>query len=822
MLSQNNKKAFAEWKAAGRPRISDNLKWQEYKKAKKEFRLAQRKYQKDYDIKNMQELEECQYIDQRFYWFLINRARKVKRKRLQPVKDKVGNIVSDIDEICSTWADHFKCLLCPKQDIKVNESNNLHYQNVSDEIRNASLLNNQGKIFNTPFTKSELCAIVKKMKKRKACGCDQISAEHILFGGEYFHKCLLSLFNGFLKTECIPLQLKKGIIIPIPKGKEDHLLCNNNRGITLLCVFNKMYQQLLMSREDYAVNNSLVETQAAGVSDMSCLHSSLLLKEVVAKNSEIGQKTFVALLDTKKAFDTVWHEGLFYKMLKVDMDCKLWRIVMNLYKKFTCAVPVAGKLSDYFYVTQGVHQGAPMSLWLYKIFVNDLLKELHDEYNMTVFDNNNVPCVAFADDIALIASNHNNLQCMLHTAFQHSVKWLYTYNAKKSEIIIFPQHVNEYTFWLGEENIPIVNKAKHLGIMNYVKNKDESKYIIEKVCEAKRSFIAAKGLGNNCVPLSTTISSKLYWSICVPIVTYGMEISIISNECMNILEDMHWSVAKQIQNLPPQTPNPAVLPQLGWLSIGGHIDYLKLLFIWRILTMGKNCVYKVIVLCRIVEFCNNMESYGPVFNIIKTAKKYGLLDILVESALSSNYMKRIKWKSIVKQSIKEHERKRNYVSSLLYFKLGLYRSTVTYFSMSPWWIHASRYPNERCHVVLIFRIIVGVHVFEKEGNYNGRNKCNVCTNFANDSLQHVLYECEGLSNLREKEMDVITEYCPQPFIQYYTSLSMYEKTCFILNSFGCVTYVEEFHKIFSYFGKFITTMVQNKLQITNTECSANE
>lgn len=238
--------------------------------------------------------------------------------------------------------------------------------------------------------------------------------------------------------------------------------------------------------------------------------------------------------------------------------------------------------------------------------------------------------------------------------------------------------------------------------------------------------------------------------------------------------------------------------------------------------MVENCVYKSIVLCRIVEFYNNIESCGPIFNILQIAKRYGLLDMIGQSVYSGVYFKRAKWKLCVKQSIKEYEHRRHIITATMYCKLGLYRSTITYFAMSPWWVHASRYPHERSHVVLLFRIVVGVQLFEKDGNYNGRNKCGLCNNFSEGSLQHVLYECTCLRDVREKEMREITKYCPRPFIQYYSDLSLYDKTCFILNSFGCKTYVREFHDIFSFFGMFVTNMVQHNLQLSDIVLSTDE
>ena len=39
-------------------------------------------------------------------------------------------------------------------------------------------------------------------------------------------------------------------------------------------------------------------------------HTAFVLQEAIQSISESGKKAYVALLDVKKAFDTVWHQGL--------------------------------------------------------------------------------------------------------------------------------------------------------------------------------------------------------------------------------------------------------------------------------------------------------------------------------------------------------------------------------------------------------------------------------------------------------------------------------------------------------------------------------
>ena len=69
-------------------------------------------------------------------------------------------------------------------------------------------------------------------------------------------------------------------------------------------------------------------------------------------------------MDTSGAFDNVWHNGLFYKLLKMGIESKLIQTIINSYTNMSSCVMVNGILSDEFPVLQGVRQGEPLDMAL--------------------------------------------------------------------------------------------------------------------------------------------------------------------------------------------------------------------------------------------------------------------------------------------------------------------------------------------------------------------------------------------------------------------------------------------------------------------------
>ena len=131
-----------------------------------------------------------------------------------------------------------------------------------------------------------------------------------------------------------PKQLKKGVIVPIPKSGKDPSEPTNNRGITLMSVISKVYDSILFKRHEKWFKRVLCETQGVAQNNCSSLNTALMLQEAVYANTCV----YVALLDVKKAFDSVWINGMLYKIIKLGVDKRLLRIICDSYNHWPAVV----------------------------------------------------------------------------------------------------------------------------------------------------------------------------------------------------------------------------------------------------------------------------------------------------------------------------------------------------------------------------------------------------------------------------------------------------------------------------------------------------
>jgi hypothetical protein len=141
----------------------------------------------------------------------------------------------------------------------------------------------------------------KKLKCRKAAGWDGILGEHLKYGGSMTYRALQILYNTITMRKIVPVHFKQAVIIPIPKGKgRDMINKDNYRGISLLPVISKVYEQLLLDwfNDDVREVNEL---QGAAHKGCSSIHTTMILREVINDNLQHAGSVYVTLLDTQKS-----------------------------------------------------------------------------------------------------------------------------------------------------------------------------------------------------------------------------------------------------------------------------------------------------------------------------------------------------------------------------------------------------------------------------------------------------------------------------------------------------------------------------------------
>jgi hypothetical protein len=102
----------------------------------------------------------------------------------------------------------------------------------------------------------------------------------------------------------------------------NHLDCNNYRGISITSCLGKLFTSLLQSRlltylED---NRKLSDKQAAFRPGFSTTDHLFTVRSLINKHVKANKnKLYVCFVDFHKAFDKVWRNGLFLKLLRMGL-----------------------------------------------------------------------------------------------------------------------------------------------------------------------------------------------------------------------------------------------------------------------------------------------------------------------------------------------------------------------------------------------------------------------------------------------------------------------------------------------------------------------
>ena len=152
------------------------------------------------------------------------------------------------------------------------------------------------------------------------------------------------------------------------------------------------------------------------------------------------RKLYCSFVDFKKAFDLVYRNGIWQKLLNYNASTKIVKMLQAIYEKVQPCVRTEGNLSDSFESYSGVKQGEPLSPFLFILFINDMYENLvvNDGDAFTLNDLK-IFILLFADDTVLIFYTPEGLQNLINQLHRYCCKWGITVNTEKTVVMVFKQ-----------------------------------------------------------------------------------------------------------------------------------------------------------------------------------------------------------------------------------------------------------------------------------------------------------------------------------------------------------------------------------------------
>ena len=319
-----------------------------------------------------------------------------------------------------------------------------------------------------PILQSEVRAAIKHLKRDKAPGEDNVTANILQDGGEPIIHVLTKLFNRCLSDGRIPESWKNASVAIIHK-KGDIADIRNYRPISLLPVTYKVFSQILLSRMLRTLDEHQPREQAGFRSGFSTIDHIHVINQIQEKANEYQMPICFAFVDYEKAFDSIEFTPLFIALENQGIDADYITLIRDLYNGATATLKLQ-KDSDKISLERGARQGDNISPKLFAASLQDgVIDKIDWEERGINVNGEYLSHLLFADDIILVAHTPNQLESMLndiHTASQpiglkmHLGKTKVMFNdyATKSAITLEGKSIDEV-----ESYIYLGKKVTHDG-----------------------------------------------------------------------------------------------------------------------------------------------------------------------------------------------------------------------------------------------------------------------------------------------------------------------------------------------------------------------
>jgi len=185
-------------------------------------------------------------------------------------------------------------------------------------------------------------------------------------------------------------------VTSILKLGKDPALPSSYRPISLVDAIGKLFEKILLARFLHEVSErGLMRDEQLGFRPRYSTSLQLArLVERIIRNFCEKRLTGAVFLELSKAFDTVWMDGLLYKVTLLNFPSYIVHTISSYLQDRTFEASFQTTTSSRREMQAGEAQGGLISPVLFSLYVNDMLSPSH-----------HVELAVYADDTAIIATS---------------------------------------------------------------------------------------------------------------------------------------------------------------------------------------------------------------------------------------------------------------------------------------------------------------------------------------------------------------------------------------------------------------------------------
>ena len=464
------------------------------------------------------------------------------------IEDKNGVLLTESNDIMYRWTEYCKELynyqIKPDTNIIKNQQNTIRPE--------PSPL---------PVLKEEVTEAIHSLPDNKSPGLDNIPSELIKHGGDELNKVLTTICQKIWQTKQWPTLWTQSLIIPLPK-KANARQCQNHRTISLISHPSKVILRIILNRLKHEIEEHLAEEQAGFRPGRSTIEQIFNCRLIMEKHSQHQRILFHNFIDFKKAFDRVWHDGLWYTLRHFGIEEGLVQTIEALYRESSSAVHINNQTGPAFKTTVGVRQGCLLSPALFNIFLEQIMiNTLHNFESTISVGGRTISNLRFADDIDLLAGSNAELQELTNRLVGSAEAYGMELNKDKCKVMSNSKDNIRTNITMQGEQLEEVDSFKYLGAI-LTKDGRSTSEIRTRIAMAANALARLDEIWKSKEIWFPT-KFKLYKTLVLSIFLYGCEtwtltaettkkIQAFENKCLRRLLGISWKDHKTNEHVHDQ------------------------------------------------------------------------------------------------------------------------------------------------------------------------------------------------------------------------------------------------------------------------------
>ena len=414
------------------------------------------------------------------------------------------------------------------------------------------------------FSLANVEALLRKCPDSSSIGCDELPSFVLNNCFNLLAPAVIELFHYIFSSRKWPDCWKIAFVTPLHKSGSTNDV-TNYRPISNLPKLSLVCERLLFDFIYPRVCHFIKAQQYGFMKHRNTVSQLVSYLDHVYKSIDNNTPSVSVYFDVKKAFDTVPHHVLIYKLQLFGFDNAFIELITSYLTNRKQCVKVNGMLSDVIDVTSGVPQGSVLGPLFFVIFVNDL----PDEVNYSHY-------FMFCDDFKLYSLSISEfIQCDINSLSSWSE--VNGQHFHPTKCLYLPFNSGKYNLVLQGTPLKEAQNVVDLGL-TIDKNLNWGLHID---CQIAKCTRVLNFLRRN-LPFGISIQRKkqLYQSCIISILLYASPCWCASIEGLRKLEKFNSRAVKWVFRSNDYVSS---LVSLKLLPICFQVQRIDILLLWKII-----------------------------------------------------------------------------------------------------------------------------------------------------------------------------------------------------------------------------------------------